>query len=121
MSTQRVDAGNIINSDVSGSTVRDNSNIISSAFSHAAGNQQIISSSLSDDIVLNNNSYKIIKQVARSGEAEVFLVTYSGTYLIFKYYYSQYKPKDEILVKLRGLRHPYIVALYDYGYYRQFR
>jgi len=117
MSTQRVDANTVINAGGNGNTVRNSSNIISSGVS-AGVHHQVISSSLMNEVVLNGNRYNIVKQIARSGEAEVFLVTINGNYLVFKYYYSQYKPKDEILVKLKGLRHPYIIALYDYGYYQ---
>ena len=141
MSTQRSGADYIIPSDLpGGGTMRVGSPIISSIIPQAvsvnpqqqhviqqlsplqgapqpAHNQQVISSSLVNEVILNGNKYQIIKQIARSGEAEVFLVTYNGTQLVFKYYYSQYKPKDEILAKLKTLRHPYIIALYDFGFY----
>jgi serine/threonine protein kinase/uncharacterized protein YgiM (DUF1202 family) len=78
----------------------------------------ILSSSLSNDVTLNGKQYQIISQIARSGEAEVFLVTLDNLKLVFKYYYSQYKPKDEILNKLKGLQHQDIISLIDFGYYQ---
>ncbi len=122
MSTQRPDVSNIISSGNVNSTARHQSGIIPSVISSVAPapvahGPQAITSLLANEIILNGVKYKILKQIARSGEAEVFLVNANGTDLVFKYYYSQYKPKDEILVKLKGLRHPYIIALFDYGYH----
>lgn len=115
MSTQRQDDNNIISSGSNTGTVRSDNSVISSG----GNNPVILSSSLSNDITLNGKLYQIISQIARSGEAEVFLVTDTNQKLIFKYYYSQYKPKDEILNKLKGLRHPDIIALIDFGYYQE--
>jgi len=81
--------------------------------------RNIISSSLSNGIILNGISYKIVKQIARSGESEIFLVSQNESNFIFKYYYTQFKPKDKILTKLKGLKHPDIICLIDYGYYEQ--
>ncbi len=73
---------------------------------------------MSNDVTLNGKQYQIVSQIARSGEAEVLLVTLNNLKLVFKYYYSQYKPKDEILNKLKGLQHPDIISLIDFGYYQ---
>lgn len=115
MSTQRPNEDQIISSGVQNNTVRHNEGIISSVITKSP---QIISSSLSNGIILNEKKYKIDKQIARSGEAEIFLVSHDGSNYIFKYYYSQYKPKDEILIKLKGLENPDIIKLIDFGYYQ---
>lgn len=114
MSTQRQDNSDIISSSGVSSTVRAGQSIIDSG----NNNQAILSSSLSNEITLNNNTYQIISQIARSGEAELFLVQSNNEKKVFKYYYSQYKPKDEILIKLKGLKHPDIIALLDYGFFQ---
>lgn len=114
MSTIRPNENQIIGSDVQNKTIRNYENIISSV----SDATQIISSSLTNEVVLNGIKYNIEKQIARSGEAEIFLVSSNGSHTVFKYYYSQYKPKDEILTKLKGLKHPDIIELIDYGYYQ---
>jgi len=114
MSTQRQDDNNIISSGSTTGTVRSDNPIIPSGGSTPV----ILSSSLSNDVTLNGKQYQIVSQIARSGEAEVFLVTLNNLKLVFKYYYSQYKPKDEILNKLKGLQHQDIISLIDFGYYQ---
>jgi hypothetical protein len=114
MSTERPIENQIIDSGDQTNTIRNDEKIISSA----SDTKLIISSSLMNEVVLNGTKYSIEKQIARSGEAEIFLVSSSGSHTIFKYYYSQYKPKDEILTKLKGLKHPDIIGLIDYGYYQ---
>ncbi len=114
MSTKRPNENQIISSKDQNKTIRNYENIISSV----SDATQIISSSLRNEVVLNGIKYNIEKQIARSGEAEIFLVSSNGSHTVFKYYYSQYKPKDEILTKLKGLKHPDIIELIDYGYYQ---
>jgi serine/threonine protein kinase len=111
--TERPITDQIISSGETGKTERNDRDIISSAID----SPQIISSSLSNEVVLNGIKYNILKQIARSGESEIFLVSKKGDNFVFKYYYSQYKPKDEILNKLKGLKHPDIICLIDYGYH----
>jgi serine/threonine protein kinase len=111
--TERPVSDQIIRSIETGKTERNDGDIISSAID----SPQIISSSLSNEVVLNGIKYNIIKQIARSGESEIFLVSNNGDSFVFKYYYSQYKPKDEILSKLKGLKHPDIICLIDHGYH----
>jgi len=115
MATQRPIGNSIIGSGIQDGTERNDDGVISSASAPAPA-PQIISSTLTNEVILNGTKYVIEKQVARSGESEVFLVDNNGSQFIFKYYYSQYKPKDEIVSKLKGLKHPDIIALLDYGY-----
>jgi|CXWL01.1.fsa_nt_gi uncharacterized protein YgiM (DUF1202 family) len=114
MSTQRQDDNNIISSGSATGTIRSDNSVITSGGSTPV----ILSSSLSNDVTLNGKQYQIISQIARSGEAEIFLVSINNQKFIFKYYYSQYKPKDEILNKLKGLQHTDIIALLDFGYFQ---
>ena len=52
-----------------------------------------------------------------SGEADIYLAEKDGKKGILKYYRSITKPKTEILEKLKGLNHPDIVNLHDFGMY----
>ncbi len=115
MNTQRPREDSIITSGVVSdtNTARHKSDIISSE----VDNPNIISASVSGTIQLNNVPYSIIKQIARSGESEVFLVDRAGQKFVFKLYYPQYKPKDEVLIQLKGLSHPDIIAVCDFGYH----
>lgn len=113
--TERPSTDRIISSGITVGTERNDVPIILSSID----SPQIISSSLSNEIILNGIKYKILKQIARSGESEIYLVGQNGGNFVFKYYYSQYKPKDEILKKLKGLKHPDIICLIDHGYYQE--
>jgi len=55
----------------------------------------------------------------RSGEADIYIAQKDGQKGIIKYYRSVTKPKTEILEKLKGLNHPDIVKLYDFGFYKE--
>ena len=107
MKTQRPDNGNIISSAPQDKTQRADAAVISSG---------VISSSVGSQVDLNGTLYAVEKRIAQSGEAEIYVVNKDGRQFIFKYYYLQYKPKDEILQKLKGLNHPDIIALLDYGH-----
>jgi len=50
-----------------------------------------------------------------SGEADIYIAQKDGQKGIIKYYRSVTRPKTEILKKIRGLNHPDIVILYDFG------
>jgi hypothetical protein len=52
-----------------------------------------------------------------SGEADLYIVVKNGGKGIVKYYRSKIKPKTEILEKLKGLNHPDIVNVFDFGFY----
>jgi serine/threonine protein kinase len=114
MSTKRIPENEIISSTDLNRTIRNDDSVISSSYDSS----NVISSSLTGEFFINGIKYRIEKQIARSGEAEIFLVSTDRSQFAFKYYYSQFKPKDEILVKLKGLKHPEIISLIDYGYYQ---
>lgn len=111
--TQRQDDPEIISSDPLQSTFRINSveGIISSA------NNQPVISSLADQIILNDVVYTKERLIDQSGESEVFLVKRNNEFFVFKYYYSSFKPKEEILKKLKEVRHPNIIRIHDFGYF----
>jgi serine/threonine protein kinase len=52
-----------------------------------------------------------------SGEADIYLAQKDGQKGVVKYYRSVTRPKTEILERLKGLNHPDIVILYDFGLY----
>jgi serine/threonine protein kinase len=52
-----------------------------------------------------------------SGEADIYIAQREGQKGIIKYYRSVTSPKTEILKKIKGLDHPDIVRLYDFGLY----
>jgi hypothetical protein len=79
---------------------------------------QTILPQVGSDIFLNGERYSLIKQLGASGEAEVFLAENKGQKFALKLYHAKpgNEPKEEILQKLKGLNHPDIVALVDYGW-----
>jgi serine/threonine protein kinase len=52
-----------------------------------------------------------------SGEADIYIAEKDGQKGVVKYYRSVAKPKTEILDKIKGLNHPDIVNVYDFGMY----
>jgi len=52
-----------------------------------------------------------------SGEADIYLAQKDGQKGVVKYYRSVTRPKTEILEKIKGLNHPDIVIVYDFGLY----
>jgi len=122
-------------------TTRDDGSVISSGITHGEKTQKdaqpvisagivapsstghIISAGIVNasigEIILNGKDYKILKTISRStGEAEVYLLERDEKKFIFKYYYPAFKPKDDILRKLKGLTHEDIIDLIDYGYFQ---
>lgn len=60
--------------------------------------------------------YEILRSLSKStGEAEIYLVQKSGKKFVLKHYYPNFSPKYEILEKLKGINHPDIINLYEYG------
>ena len=54
---------------------------------------------------------------AHTGEAEIFFAEKDATKAVVKYYHGIIKPVKEILQKLKNIKHPDIIQLYDYGTY----
>jgi serine/threonine protein kinase len=54
-----------------------------------------------------------------SGEADIYLAQKDGQKGVVKYYRSVTRPKTEILEKIKGLNHPDIVIVYDFGLYNE--
>jgi hypothetical protein len=79
---------------------------------------QTILPQVGGEIFLNGERYALIRQLGASGEAEVFLAENKGQKCVLKLYHAKpgNEPKEEVLQKLKGLRHPDIVALLDYGW-----
>jgi serine/threonine protein kinase len=50
-----------------------------------------------------------------SGEADIYIARKDGQKGVIKYYRGVTRPKTEILEKIKGLNHPDIVILYDFG------
>jgi serine/threonine protein kinase len=53
-----------------------------------------------------------------SGEAEIYRCARGGSPFVFKYYYTK-RPKEEVIAKLKGFRHPDILSLVEYGEYKE--
>jgi serine/threonine protein kinase len=65
------------------------------------------------------SGWEVVEKLStQSGEADIYLAQKDGQKGVIKYYRSNIKPKTEILEKLKGLNHPDIVNIFDFGYYR---
>lgn len=77
-----------------------------------------ITINIGDSLVLNSNTYQYHGVVSKStGEAEIFILSHNGKKCILKLYYPNFKPKEDIVKKLRQINHEDIVNVLDYGYY----
>jgi serine/threonine protein kinase len=64
------------------------------------------------------SGWEVIEKIStQSGEADIYLAQKDGQKGVIKYYRNQIKPKTEILEKLKGLNHPDIVDIFEFGYY----
>ncbi|MDR2740550.1 MAG: serine/threonine protein kinase [Treponema sp.] len=64
------------------------------------------------------SGWEVIEKIpTQSGEADIYLAQKDGQKGVIKYYRSQIKPKTGILEKLKGLNHPDIVNVFEFGYY----
>jgi serine/threonine protein kinase len=64
------------------------------------------------------SGWEIIEKLStQSGEADIYLAQKNGQKGVIKYYRGKIKPKTEILEKLKGLNHPDIVNVFEFGYY----
>ena len=62
--------------------------------------------------------YKIKNQMnTRSGEADLYLAEKNSITYVFKYYRNSHKPKSAVVEKIKNLKNPHIVKLFDYGFY----
>lgn len=114
MSTERIDSGNSIigHSDSNNQTterITDSSTVSSTLVQSASAVNQYH---------LNGKTYQVEKQIASSGEAEVFLVNEGNQSYALKYYFSNYKPKDEVIAKLQQMKRQDIIYPLDYGVYQ---
>ncbi len=65
---------------------------------------------------LNDHVYSFKGLISEnSGEAQIFLVERDGVNYVLKLYYPQFKPRMELLDKLRSFDFPGVVKLYDFG------
>ncbi len=109
MGTQRIDPSSIISSGFqANTTTRSQGGIISSSIPEI----QIREGSV---ISLNGFEYTILKLINSSGESEVFLVEGGGKKLALKYYFSNYKPKEEVIRKLKNLQRRDVIIPLDQG------
>ena len=77
-----------------------------------------ISLNIGDSIVLNTVTYKYEGVISKSTlEAEIFLLAHNGSKCVFKFYYANFKPKEDIVKRLKQLKHEDIINVIDYGYY----
>lgn len=111
--TTRQDSDQIIESGAKDRTSRGPSEVISAGIPPPSTQP-----SSGGEIVLNGVLYSIVEPITVSGEAEVFLVERAGQRLVLKLYYSRFSPKMEIVEALKGLKHPDIIELVDYGDYQ---
>lgn len=73
-----------------------------------------------DSMTVNGIAYTFERVISKStGEAEIFLLARGGTPYVFKLYYPNFKPKEQILAPLKQLRHEDIINIIDYGYFHE--
>ena len=77
-------------------------------------NQSVAGGSLSSGDIIGDFTLESMLS-AHSGEAEIYLASQGTQNVIFKYYYPNFKPKDDLLKKLKSFDHPDVVKLLDYG------
>ncbi|MEI6207520.1 MAG: protein kinase [Desulfuromonadales bacterium] len=88
------------------------------AISLPSGSQTTLS--VGEVRTFNNRTYRVEKILSQSsGEAEVYLLSRGKELLVFKWYFQNFKPKDEILNTLRGLNHPDIVNILESSYHER--
>jgi len=66
------------------------------------------------------SGWEILERInTLSGEADIYLAQKNDNKGVIKYYRGKISPKTEILEKLKGLNHPDIVNLYEFGQYKE--
>jgi len=69
-----------------------------------------------DHFILSGKRYDKKRLIAHSGEADIYEITDGGRSLVLKYYYPNFKPKEEILRKLQTLGRSDVIVPIEYGY-----
>lgn len=69
--------------------------------------------------VLKAKEYRLVRLIAKSGEADVFEVTHKGETFVLKHYYSNVRPKKEILDTLASLKRKDVISPIDHGYVQE--
>ena len=124
MSTQRINDDQIIGTTQQATTRLSDTGDMTSRISGAAGNiigsKTVSPTQLNPGvvIVLNGVEFTILEHITSSGEAEIYLVQGQDDHVVLKYYFSNYKPKDEILTRLHALRRRDIMSPLDSGTYQ---
>ena len=69
-------------------------------------------------VTLKGTTYTVVQTLGDpSGEAEIFLMNRMGQEAVLKYYFQNFQPKEDVLAQLKGIRHPDIVEVLDYGWH----
>ncbi len=71
-----------------------------------------------DPLVINSITYLYQGVISKStGEAEIYLLSRCGKKCVFKLYYPNFKPKEDVVKQLKQINHGDIINVLDYGYY----
>jgi len=114
MSTERFDVDlPVIGSDAEpAGTIRVDGGIISSGtVAEANGNIRA-----DDHFILSGRRYDKKRLITHSGEADIYEIRDGGVSLVLKYYYPNFKPKEEILRKLQTLGRSDVIVPIEYGF-----
>ncbi len=90
---------------------------IASGYGHTPASS-FFSLNIGDPLVINTVTYQYQGVISKStGEAEIFLLSRNNKKCIFKLYYPNFKPKEDVVKQLKQLRHGDIINVHDYGYH----
>ena len=113
--TEHIQGANVITSgDSDQQTIAGNANSIIAS----EGKNHVVSTLLNQDITIKGKTYKITELLAKSGESEVYLANEGNEKRVIKIYYKNFRPKNNVLQTLLGLKHPDIIPLLNYDYYQ---
>jgi serine/threonine protein kinase len=77
-----------------------------------------ISLNVGEPLIINSITYQYQRVISKStGEAEIFLLSLNNKKCVFKLYYPNFKPKEDIVQKLKQIGNQDIINVHDYGYY----
>ena len=103
-------------------TARGGSAPITSGIHSASHVSATLSLKRGDPLVINTITYQYEGVISQAtGEAEVFLLSNNGSKCVLKLYYPNFKPKEDIVERLKQLKHADIIRVQDYGWYNQER